>query len=87
MSGKMDWDRVRKENLSFMHGSEWLAPSDNVLDSTRLARSKINEQEGFTQKFLSAVAAAETQGKCAGANGENERISRKIRVRASSLRI
>ena len=24
MSGKMNWDRVRKENLAYQHGSEWV---------------------------------------------------------------
>lgn len=26
MSGRMDWDRVRKENLSIRKGSEWIDP-------------------------------------------------------------
>jgi hypothetical protein len=33
MSGKMNWDRVRKENLVFKHGAEWISPMDSVVDS------------------------------------------------------
>lgn len=38
MSGKMNWDRVRKETLSCSHGSDWIAPSETVLGSLRERR-------------------------------------------------
>lgn len=31
MSGRMNWDRVRTENLSLLHGSEWVKPADDTL--------------------------------------------------------
>jgi len=30
MSGRMNWDRVRKENLVHLHGSEWVSPVANA---------------------------------------------------------
>lgn len=31
VSGRLNWERVRKENLSRLHGSEWVKPSDDTL--------------------------------------------------------
>jgi hypothetical protein len=39
MSGKMDWDRVRKEGLARLHGSEWVNP---FADSSGLGSFKRN---------------------------------------------
>lgn len=42
MSGKLDWDRVRTENLSLAHGSAWITPEDSVVDSSGHLRSESN---------------------------------------------
>jgi hypothetical protein len=57
MSGKMNWDRVRKDDLSLAHGSEWIGPLDSGVDSTgRLhSKSKAKAKTGSVRPFFQSL--------------------------------
>ena len=38
MSGKMNWERVRVENLALAHGSEWANPPEIIVDDAGVGR-------------------------------------------------
>jgi hypothetical protein len=84
VSGRMNWDRVRTENLAHLHGSEWVSPFANA----SLARNKKgkNKKEGARRKKpvpLAARMVGCTCGKAIGFTGLHKKKCPLCRTQAS----
>jgi hypothetical protein len=91
VSGRMDWDRVRVEDLSRRHGSEWLSFADSEhsfadlsLESRKSAKSRKNKKKG--RRTVVPVAARMVGcscGKPVGFTGQHKKRCPLCRVQAS----
>jgi len=74
MSGRMNWDRVRKENLVHLHGSEWVSPVANA----SLANDKNRKNKKRDSRLRKSVPPAArmvgcTCGKTIGFTGAHKK--------------
>ena len=81
MGGKMNWDRVRKENLARDHGSEWADPPElihsnewaGMAPSKRTLSAKPNKMRyRVTSSVMGGVAGC-TCGKPLGFTGQHKK--------------
>lgn len=70
MSGKMDWDRVRKETLARSHGSEWVRTGSRALKPKRKKKTKIRRKSVVGQARRMPGC---TCGKMVGFKGEHKK--------------
>lgn len=66
MSGRMNWDRVRKESLSHLHGSEWVKPSDDTLLGIGWKendKKKVTRKKNKRKKIKSGLTRTITQSR------------------------
>src|ERR1700733_4246534 len=54
VTGRMNWDRVRMENLAHLHGSEWVSPFANA--SRAHNKKRKNKKKGARRKKLVPLA-------------------------------
>ena len=89
MTGKMNWDRVRVEDLSLRHGSEWVPFSDSEHPLADLPfESKETEKSTKNKRHWMAVAPAPSMvgcscGKPVGFKGQHKKRCSLCRVEAA----
>lgn len=81
MSSRMNWDRVRKESLARVHGSEWVNPYAKEAPPTR--KKKANRRKKRVR--LGPAMPGCTCGKSVGFQGQHKKRCPLCRIEIAAV--